>query len=296
MTLFSKDIDVWSRSCVDRGFQAAEPKPFVNLYIRITDGCNASCAFCCNGGSHLPLPFNLEKFRVVLDEIGKSGIRLNRISLTGGEPATRPKVVLAVVDMIEHHSACHFASLQLHTNGLLDVSRHLMSLSRIDSLSLSCHHYDLERLSELYGVNVRKDIFEYPPIVKRKLNLSCNLIKGYIDSVTEVEKMITFGTEMGFSSIGFVGLMRLNKYTSENFVDPWSIDFSSIGSLIPIQERTHESNCGKHCRCRNYSYTGGQRPADVYIRQTIDTSYCGSALLFDGQYLRQGFGTDNIIY
>jgi hypothetical protein len=35
---------------------------------------------------------------------------------------------------------------------------------------------------------------------------------------------------------------------------------------------------------------------EVYMRNYCNPAYCESSLMYDGQYLRQGFQSDNIIY
>lgn len=292
LTLFGKPICLWRNFCSINGNPPGDVKPFVNLYIRITDGCNASCRFCCNGGPQPHKNFNLGKLKEILTELGKSDIRLNRINLTGGEISTRPELAREVVRLIDDTPSCCFAQMQIQTNGILAPARSLMSMSRVDAVSMSLHHYDFDRLSEIYGCSVPADLLDFSPRTKAKTSLSCNLLKGYIDSPQEVEKLIRFAASKGFRTVGFAGLMKLNEYCRESYVNPWTMDFESIPSLLKTEEKCHESVC----RCRNYVYTGANQPVGVYVRETADTDYCGSTLLFDGDYLRQGFNENNIIY
>lgn len=291
-SLFGKPISLWRKSCAFNGTTPSDVEPFINLYIRVTDACNASCRFCCNGGSRPCKGFNSGKFEEVLQEIGKSGIRLNRINLTGGELSTRCELVEDILGIIGKSSVSHFSQVQIQTNGISRSARQMMGLTRVDAVALSLHHYDFARLSEIYGCNVPSDLLELPRGLKSKISLSCNLIKGYIDNPGEIEKMLRFAVSKGYNTIGFAGLMKLNDYCLANYVDPWKIDFASIPGLIQSEEKTHEGAC----RCRNYLYIGGEKPLTVYVRETIDTDYCGSSLLFDGEYLRQGFNKNNIIY
>ena len=232
------------------------------------------------------------KFVEILEEIGESGIRLNRINLTGGEITTRPELAKEIIRLIENNSHCHFSQVQIQTNGILPAAQSLMALNRVDAVSMSLHHFDFDKLAEIYRCTVPIDLLDFNPSVKSKTSLSCNLIKGYIDSPGEIERMLKFAVSKGFNTIGFAGLMKLNDYCREKYVNPWMIDFDSIPYLYNTEEKTHE----RACRCRNYLYTGASRPVSVYVRETIDTDYCGSSLLFDGEYLRQGFNKNNIIY
>lgn len=292
MTLFGKPVVFWLTPCCAMRTGMPAPEPFVNLYVRVTNGCNAGCRFCCNENADKAQGFNLGKFGKVLEEIAASGIRLNRVTLTGGEPSTRPQTVKSIVGLIEKNPRFHFTQVQLHTNGLTAAAKALIALPRIDAVSLSLHHYDAAALSEIYGCAVPETLPEFPARMKSKINLSCNLIKGYIDAPAEAEKLLSYIASKGYTSVGFAGLMKLNKYAAERYVNPWAMDFDSIRTLVKTEEKSHEGAC----RCRNYIYTGAERPVGVYVRETIDTGYCASSLLFDGEHLRQGFSNDNIIY
>lgn len=292
MTLFGKPIKFWQTTCSGVEVAGEKPQPFVNLHVRITNGCNARCSFCCNEGADKTLSFNLDKFARIIDEIGASGIRLNRITMTGGEPSCRPDTIVAVAEIVRRSPYCHFTQLQLHTNGLSAEAKNLIALSRIDTVSLSLHHYNMVRLSEIYGCDIPENLLDFPKTLKPKINLSCNLIKGYIDNYAEIAKLISYAASNGYHSIGFAGLMRLNHYAADRYVNPWMIDFDRIPSLLKTEERSHEGAC----RCRNYLYTACETPVGVYVRETMNTDYCRSSLLFDGEYLRQGFSKNNIIY
>ena len=292
LTLFGKPVSLWLDFCSINSLPPGEVEPFVNLYIRVTAGCNASCRFCCNGGPQLYKNFNPGKLAEILEEIGKSGIRLNRINLTGGEISTCPELTKDIIRLIENNRHCHFSQVQLQTNGILPSARSLMALQRVDVVSLSLHHCDFERLAEIYRCPVSADLFDFDININAKTSVSCNLIRGYIDTPDKIERMIRFAALKGFGTIGFAGLMKLNEYCREKYVNPWMIDFDKIPALLKTEEKSHEGAC----RCRNYLYTGCEHPVGVYVRETINTDYCGSSLLFDGEYLRQGFNKNNIIY
>lgn len=301
MQLFGKDIILSDKWCMRppylppmNGYAGLLNKPFVNLYVKITDRCNAHCPFCCNDSEHTvsPTPFNADKLLGIIHEIVSNGIKLNRISLTGGEPSLYPELVLDLLQRILESEKCAFTQVQLNTNGLNNDSLTLMRHPRLDSISLSLHHYDKEKISELYGRKI-----EFNPIaeikdISGKLNISCNLIKGYIDSTKEIERMIHYAESHGIKTIGFVSLIRKNQYCEERFIDFRKIDLSTIPSLILSNERALLNICS----CKNYLYTGKNNPIDVYFRINDNPMYCGSSLLYDGEYLRQGFNNDNIIF
>lgn len=124
------------------------------------------------------------------------------------------------------------------------------------------------------------------------VNASCNLIRGYIDSDSEVKKMLQFAISLGLPRLGFVSLMKVNDYCREHYVDFDEIIFEAIPHLYFTESR----NRGTDCKCSNYLYNHNGKILEVYMRNYANPNYCESSLMYDGQYLRQGFHDDNIIY
>lgn len=293
MKLFGKTIELQHRGCSGRLGAPRLLPPFVNLYVKVTNGCNAHCRFCCNGGSHEESAYNLTKLFECIEEINRSGIRLNRVCLTGGEPALQYDRTSEVIKYIQSSPECAGTQLQLNTNGLSAEAQGLMRNDRLDVISVSLHHYDKGKLEEIYGCDIHTDIASFPGIDPCKLNVSCNLIKGYIDSAAEVKKYLDFVAATGIRTVGFVSLMKMNDYCRERHIDFSAIDFESVPNLMLTRKRYHEL----HCKCRNYLYRAENGSmVEVYMRANLDPEYCASSLLFDGNYLRQGFNKNNIIY
>ncbi len=237
--------------------------------------------------------FNLLKLFECIEEINHSEVRLNRICLTGGEPSLCKERTQEIIQFIQSAPECSGTQLQLNTNGLSVEAQRLMRLNRLDVISVSLHHYDKDRLEEIYGCKVETDIANYHGTDPRKLNVSCNLIRGYIDNAYEVKRYLDFVATRGILTVGFVCLMKINDYCCEKYINYSEIDFDAIPNLMLTRERHHES----HCKCRNYIYRAENGSMmDVYIRENLNTEYCASSLLYDGEYLRQGFNNHNIIY
>ena len=182
--------------------------------------------------------------------------------------------------------------MHLNTNGLLPQSQELMRHPRWDSISMSLHHYDIARLSELYGCRIPNGAFYFDGINLQKVNSSCNLVKGYIDNAEEAHKMLDFNLDLGIPRIGFVALMKVNDYCREHFVDLEDIHLESI----PHVYFTKSMNRGSDCKCSNYLYNRDLKILEIYMRNYANPNYCESSLVYDGEYLRQGFHQDNIIY
>ena len=266
--------------------------PFVNLFVKVTTGCNAHCLFCSNAGASVPNKrFDVGKLLEIIKELRLSQIRVNRINITGGEPAV---VSPLVEDLLLKMSESSMSDIHMHlnTNGLLPESQNLMRHPRWNSISMSLHHYSLPRLSELYGCTIPENAFCFDGINMQRLNASCNLVKGAIDSPAEAAKMLDFVLELGIPRIGFVALMKVNDYCREHFVDLEDIRLDTL----PHVYFTKSMNRGKDCKCSNYLYNKNLKILEIYMRNYANPYYCESSLVYDGEYLRQGFHQYNIIY
>ena len=266
--------------------------PFVNLFVKVTNGCNAHCLFCSNAGCrHEHNEFDADKLFAAIRLLRESGIRVNRVNITGGEPAVLPALVESILQGMEE---VEFKNIHLHlnTNGLLSQSQQLMTHPRWDSISMSLHHYDLGKLSLLYGCSIPSGAFNFSGINLKKVNVSCNLVKGYIDNAKEAHRMLNFALELNIRRIGFVALMKVNDFCREHFVDLEEIHINEI----PHVYFTKSMSRGKDCKCSNYLYNKDLKVLEIYMRNYANPQYCESSLVYDGQYLRQGFHADNIIY
>lgn len=287
-----KTISVKEFDCKLGTLQEEHIAPFVNLFVKVTKGCNAKCSFCSNAGvSAIHAPFNVPKLLDIVRSLMECGVRVNRINITGGEPSVVPRLVEDILQKMSGHDTSNI-HMHLNTNGLLPQSQDLMRHPRWDSISMSLHHYETTRLSELYGCHIPETAFEFEGIDLQKVNSSCNLVKGYIDNAEEAHKMLDFNIDLGIPRIGFVALMKVNDYCREHFVDLEDIHLESI----PHVYFTKSMNRGSDCKCSNYLYNRNLKILEIYMRNYANPYYCESSLVYDGEYLRQGFHQDNIIY
>lgn len=283
--IFDKPISIKDYTCNVCGKKGRIIDPRVNIFVKVTNKCNANCMFCSNGGCGKDIvKFNVSKLNDIISELEKNYITVNKINITGGEPSCVPTIVHSLLETVPNHIHIH-----LNTNGLTKESQKMIRIEdRIDSISMSLHHYDIDKLSDIYRCKVSLSDNCFDGVDMSKVNASCNLIKGYIDNEKEVEKMLDFSDKLGIRRIGFVGLMTVNDFCKDNYIDYSNIDFESIDGVV----KTKWCNRGKDCRCVNYM----RDKLEIYIREYCNPLYFESSLLYDGEYLRQGFHDDNIIY
>ena len=290
-SLFGHPIELKTHGCNRPGIPAQPIPPSVNLFVKVTAGCNARCRFCSNAGSHATGKFDTDKLFKCIDEVLAHDIIVNRINITGGEPSV---VTPLVTNILERLSQTPYQDIHVHlnTNGLLPQSQALMQHPRWNSISMSLHHYDLGKLSEIYDTSIPQTAFQFEGIDLQKVNASCNLIRGYIDTPEEVVGMLDFALSLGLPRLGFVSLMKVNDYCRSHYVDFSEIHLDTIPHLYPTQTMDR----GLDCKCSNYLYNKDLRILEVYLRNYMNPQFCASSIVFDGQYLRQGFHSKNVIY
>ena len=172
--------------CNHEGCVGLPIPPCVNLFVKVTDGCNAHCAFCSNANAPATTGFDIEKLFTVIDEVLTQGIILNRINITGGDPSCVSSRVEQILHRLDGGDYQHI-HVHLNTNGLLLQSQELMKQPRWDSISVSLHHYDARKLSEIYQTEITSESLLFDGVDMMKVNASCNLIKGYIDNTLKFQ-------------------------------------------------------------------------------------------------------------
>ena len=287
-----KQIAVKEYGCNLGDIPAHRIAPSVNIFTKVTGGCPARCPFCSNAGTeHVASSYNVDKLADFTKEFQKAGVIVNKINITGGEPSLVPDLVYTILDKFstEQLRGIH---LHLNTNGLLPQSQEMMKHTRWNSISVSLHHYDMQKLSEIYGIEIPEGALSFEGVDMKKMNVSCNLLKGYIDNADEVHKMLDFCIDRGITRIGFVSLMQVNDWCKKHFVDFRDIKLTDI----PHVYFTRSMDRGKDCRCSNYLYNRDLKILEIYNRHYANFHYCESSLVYDGQYFRQGFHKDNIVW
>jgi molybdenum cofactor biosynthesis enzyme MoaA len=156
------------------------------------------------------------------------------------------------------------------------------------------HSYNADDNAKIFGnsymSSIMDDIKESP--LKDRIHLSCNLIKGYIDSPDEIKKYLDNAANLGIKDVGFVSLMPVNEYCKEHFIDYNDINFDNIEEMFSSTDYNYDDRC----RCRNYLYLSNDgTPIKIYVRYYVDGNFCLSTLVYDGKNLKQGFRGSIII-
>lgn len=280
--LFGHKINLRSEHCSkNKEVPAKIDQPYINLYVQMTKACNATCKFCAFKDQHQE--FDFEKLQLILRYIDID-IKINKVSFTGGEPTTQWDKLLDCLIYTKTLDDTIFTVV--NTNGLrLDKLNKYQEY--IDSIALSRHHYNDTVNNEILGFKAPSTEYINSLKHKDKIHLSCNLIKDYIDNTEEVINYLEFASQIGVLDVGFVSLMKVNDYCKEHHIDFNSLDFKDYKNIFINREWNNK----EMCRCRNYLYasTTTDEIVKVYSRYYADRNNCESQLVYDGQYLRDGF-------
>lgn len=280
--ILNSKIEVREFYCSLNGNLPSEVEsPYINMYVQL-NGCDADCSFCeykTNGNT-----FDFDKFKDYLKRIPKQ-VELRKISITGGEPTLNLKILYPIIDMIKELVPDAF--LVMNTNGFqLEQLEIDGMIQKFDSISVSRHHYDEQLNNEIFKTStisneVLTQLSKSNPGI---FHISCNVIKGYIDSPTEIEKYLEFCGEIEIRDVGFVGLMGINEYSKSHQIDLTIEDLKS--------DRLNELKTWKYedrCKCNNYVYIlNDLSTVKLYHRHVLQPSK-STLLVFDGQNLTKGF-------
>jgi molybdenum cofactor biosynthesis enzyme MoaA len=286
--LFGTKIQFRSEYCSKNGKVPEKiDKPYTNIYVQMTKNCNAKCQFCPWRQPHQV--FDFKKYQKILATINKK-VDINKVSFTGGEPTLYWKEFLEALIFTKE---CNYDIFTvINTNGYQFTKLKKYS-QYLNSIALSRHHYDDRINQQILGYNAPDSRMLANFKEKGILHLSCNLIKGYVDSEIEVKKYLDHASQLGIYDVGFVSLMKVNNYCKEHHIDFNSLKFEEDKNIF-ISKDWNNKNL---CRCRNYLYASEAKGEIVklYSRYYVDTNCRESQLVYDGQYLRDGFGGNIII-
>ena len=293
INLFGTDIKLKEQHCKKNDCEVVRiDDPYLNIYVRITNVCNASCGFCAYHGKETP--FDLYKLYYILMEIS-SKIQINKLSCTGGEPTLEVDRIKAILNKTKEISPSTFTVISTNGHRLHQLDR----FDAVDSIAVSRHAITDGSNQKIFGTHdiaTSLDISDFED--KDKLHLSCNLMRhspagNVVNSADAAIRYLDSVAKIGVRDVGFVTLMPVTKAAQINTVAFENFDFSNNGNIF----QTQKWNDHDRCQCCNYLYSPPDIPAvvKVYARQNLKPHESVGCLVYDGQYLRKTFGGDVII-
>lgn len=250
-------------------------EPMVNVYVRLSNVCNADCNFCEFCGEKKR--FDKAKFKELFIRLHKQ-IRINKVSFTGGEPTLDFSLFEEMVDFVKSIDDKIFTVV--NTNGI-----YLSKLAnlKLNSVALSRHHY-LDEVNDSIFKTRTPTSEEIKSYGANNLHLSCNLIKGYVGSTDEIFKYLDWCSRCSVKDVGFVGLMKVNQFCEEHFVD---YDVLDIKNTIRTKNWSRSVNGKTTCKCANFVYAG-KSLVNFYCRHYVCNNN-ESVVVYDLDTFKNGF-------
>lgn len=288
-------LDVKNTICSTDGVHYKEKPADTKLRLSIlpTSFCAASCRFCLatdikeHKKIHLP---TLEKTLQAL----KAEEIIHTVSISGGEPFGDVGLLNEVISMV-FDILGEDMEVSLNTNGFyLDGLRRIEDLAKLDAVHISRHHYDDEKNNEIFGMPMptKQELKETFASfwMKDLFVLNCMLLKDYIHTPEDAEKMLDFAVDVGAYKVSFITPMLVNDYCKQQAVDYDAvIRWEKPSFLFMRGFQDYE-----YCRCSDGVYSsenGGI--VEFYGRQTTtaakDCDYCRGLVFGYDNHLRSGY-------
>lgn len=295
--IFDNELIVKDHLCTTSPNIEEKGKPSLRLYVKLTDSCNADCLFCANKGSEDFGNIDLEKLEFVIRYLRSKNI-LHSIAITGGEPMINPDKLNNLINLI--YSIDENLEVQVSTNGYnLKLFKEFENVNRLESIHISRHHYSDLKNFEIFR---SKDIVSTEDIIslqeflddKKIININTMVMKGYIDCLKEIKKMLNYVGETGVYKNGFVSLMKCNDYCKERF-----INFNNIfNNLDDNFFKGHHFYSKHYCECLDGIYlTDKNKLVEYYARMVKDSTcpYVNQLVYTSDNKLKDGF-SGKILY
>lgn len=289
MILFGHEVAMKTVPCAYNGKPDKNPgDDYVNLYVRLTNKCQASCEFCefrCNEDK---TKFDFYKFHYIIHELNKR-LRINKISFTGGEPTLESQMLNQCLMSVKEINPKIFTVV--NSNGL---NLNHVNFEVLDSYALSRHAIGDENQTVFKTGNIKTDaaLAKLEESTKKKIHISCNLDKNHVGTPARMYEFINHYSKLGFHDFGFVTLMEVNDYCRENKVDFQKLKLDTMKNT----RRVCTFNDGDSCFCANYVTFDDEGDLNRwYARHYCDSTKAASTLVYDLNYLKVGFNGKTIL-
>lgn len=255
------------------------------LFIYITNICNARCEYCASSCNKYNGDIDFKELKEFLDEYSD---KILRVSISGGEPLINIKSLKKLLKLLKKYHL----NISLHTNGYFLLKNiRLLNRFKINPIMISRHHYDDNLNNEIFKIKTLSlgDLKKLKS--KNKIEISCLLIKNYIDSMDKVVEFLEQVSDSEVESVGFVSMLQVNDYTKKNFVDYRDL----IENISDRFKEINKMNDGNRCSCSTYLYMAkNNKIILVYFKYTKNSNLSGRSLLFDYNGLQAGYYSKKI--
>ncbi len=290
--IFGQEILVKDSLCGPSPEARWEVEPNLRLYIKVTDSCNAKCAFCANGTCKDFGSIDFQKLEFVIRYL-KDNNRLHSIALTGGEPMINPDKVNDMLNLI--WSIDENIEVQISTNGLnLREIAGFDNPNNLESIHISRHQFDDKTKIEIFKTDTiatTDDIMFLQDALSNKkiININTIVMKDYIEDLEGIKRMLDYVGETGVYKNGLVSLMKCNDYAKDHFINLNDI-LNNLDNNFLLAKRFF---AGEYCECIDGVYTSkNAKLVEFYARMVKDCScpYTTQLVYTSDNKVTAGFG------
>ena len=269
------EIPMKEKGCLCDGKDSCWNGQYVTINIYLTNKCNGSCKFCCNVDNN-NFEFDLDKFYLFINEV-VSKVAIKKITFTGGETGLEIEKLEKCLEFIKTKTN---AKTVVCTNGTLISEWHThkdrnmvdRAIKMIDHISVSRHHWDLDTNNAIIGLNYkgcRNNFLDNFPYMD-KINISCNLMKGYVDSKDKMYDILEWASNSSIKEVAFVNIMAVNKWSEERKTDIDNL-FDEKKVLKYCEWDYFVPNV---CHCDNFVYRAkNSELIKFYIRNNLNSRF-----------------------
>lgn len=200
------------------------------LDVKFTNQCNGRCEFCIEKDGYSPKEAELNVLigHAIADPSPT-------VLVLGGEPMCQMARLVTFLEGIRPYKK----KIYLTTNGCYMSKENAVLLGRLlDGINISIHHYDqtiandiirpVNEHTKLNFIKLAKSI----PILQSlgcPVRLNVNLVKGYLDTRAQIDKMIDVAAQWGVDTIRFTELQNVDDHL---FVDATKL-FPTLADIDP---------------------------------------------------------------
>jgi molybdenum cofactor biosynthesis enzyme MoaA len=210
-----------------------------NLSVYSAQKCNAKCPFCveelrpASRGNELESQKRIERSDRLYFDALEEVLHVTKeihpsISITGGEASKDPR--LARILGLLQRAGTRKRTMTTNGSGLLDIQENQRVIdwiveTELKHLNISRAHYNHDQNARIMRFNEGLSTEQLKKVVAIaqeggcRVRLSCVLLEGEIDSLTEIRNYLNFAQSIGVNNVIFRQLMKTDPRTSApNFV------------------------------------------------------------------------------
>lgn len=221
----------------------------VNLYIDISTACNASCKFCIApivGRKDQDTFFDGAVYALdLMQEIDGT------VQIVGGEPMISSRL-RPLLNLLQKRTIRRSV---LNTNGSRLTNRNIVEIAEagIRHLNISRHHHDESRNQEIMLIRpmvTNRDI--HAAIAQSIANdiavrAQCNLISGFVDSIDEIDRYLSWASACGCREVSFSQVFPLSLFDYQipqypGYTENAQVDLSRIIMALDLKYERYIPN------------------------------------------------------